>query len=107
MDHGKEEMEKEVRQQVVEILNGFASRPVERQLSARSEIDPGRNSNSPHFNFGRRQQGRRCLSPRRQGIKFRIFFLKSSQLYISANFLILGEIGTFGTGNGRAHDAGR
>ena len=76
MDHGKEEMEKEVRQQVVEILNGFASRPVERQLSARSEIDPGRNSNSPHFYFGRRQQGRRCLSPRRHGIKFRIFFWK-------------------------------
>ena len=39
MDHGKEEMEKEVRQQVGEILNGLSARTMESTLQVKSRQD--------------------------------------------------------------------
>ena len=94
-------MEKEVRQQVGEILIGLSFRTMESTLEVKSIQD------GIVLSFTLVGDNKIDVASHLEDMVYILSKFFRKLLNILANFMILGEIWTFGAGNGRTHDAGR
>ena len=101
MDHDKEEIKKEVRKQVREILNGLSACTMESTLEVKL-IQAG-----TVLSFTLVGDNKIDVVSHLEDMVYILSKFFGKLLNILANFMILGEIWTFGAGNGRTHDAGR